>query len=790
MGAEVPGQLSVWLALAFNLVSGVSFVLVAAGKATFESLALRSYRIFTIFTVAATAYLFFLFFSHNYAFQYVYEYNERSQAFIYVLSGFWGGQAGTYLLWLLLSALAGFLILRRAGAHQATAMAVYAVINLFLLTLLVKLSPFALLPFAADDGLGLNPLLRDPWMVIHPPIIFVGYALCGVPFALAIAALARKDYDQWVTRAFPWVAGAALFLGAGNVLGGFWAYETLGWGGYWAWDPVENSSLVPWVISLSLLHGMIIEKRSGALRRTNLLMAAFLFVLVVYGTFLTRSGILADFSVHSFTDLGVNTNLVAFMALFTFGALLLFLVRALGIKAAPLNYNFFGREFSLFAAMVILFAFGVIVLFWSSLPIISGWFTSEPHAADIATYNSFALPLAVLMAVLLSVAPYGKYDDFKPSGGAANVVALCAVWLVVGVALFYFVLNTGLTFAVLFVLVLSALSIYLLKPDYRRALVPGLIAFVGTIAIALMLGVTDYTSLLFVATAATALVANALSLAGFVPHRWKLLGGPLTHFGFGVMLIGVLASSAYSTSERLTLARGETEPVTRYGVEIGYKGMLGNIETPENELLLSLKDRSGEQQVRPRLYFSERMQGLMRRPYIEREPLYDLYFAPQQVQGGEEDPGLTLAKGRIDTLGAFRFRFAGFEIGGHGMEGGDGITVSALIDVFHGADSVRVAPAVVHNQNASGEAHIESRPATFSGDDREHSINVIQILADQGMVVVSIPGLTGLALQETLVLEVSRKPLIALVWFGAVVILAGSLISLIRRHGELPRPPA
>ena len=158
------------------------------------------------------------------------------------------------------------------------------------------------------------------------------------------------------------------------------------------------------------------------------------------------------------------------------------------------------------------------------------------------------------------------------------------------------------------------------------------------------------------------------------------------------------------------------------------------------------------------------------------------------MRGGEEDPGLTLAKGRIDTLGAFRFRFAGFEIGGHGMEEGDGITVSALIDIFHGADSVRVTPAVIHNQNAGGDSHIESRPATFSGDGREYSISVVQILADQGMVVVSIPGLTGLTSQETLVLEVSKKPLIALVWLGALVILAGSLISLIRRHGELPRP--
>jgi len=181
------------------------------------------------------------------------------------------------------------------------------------------------------------------------------------------------------------------------------------------------------------------------------------------------------------------------------------------------------------------------------------------------------------------------------------------------------------------------------------------------------------------------------------------------------------------------------------------------------------------------------MQGLMRRPYIDRSPLYDLYLAPQQVRGGEPEDGLTLPKGQIVSQGAFRFRFEGFEIGQHGMDADGGISVTATIDVFHGADSMRVAPAIIHRENAPGGGHVESRPGSFSADGREYSISIAQILADQGMVVISVPGVTGLAPEETLVLEVSKKPLIALVWLGAVLILLGSLVSLARRYSELPR---
>ncbi|MBD3403241.1 hypothetical protein GF420_10130, partial [candidate division GN15 bacterium] len=292
------GELLIFGALAMNIVAGISFLRSALGESGAGSLARRAYHVFTGLTVAASVLLYYLFFSHNYAFKYVFEYSQKSQPFFYILAAFWGGQEGTYLLWLLLLAIFGYIVQRRGGAYVGHAMAIYCLIGTFFLLIMTKLSPFAYLGFYAEDGAGLNPLLRDPWMVVHPPIMFVGYALAAVPFVYAIAAMIKNDYSKWLRLAFPWAALTAVMLGAGNILGGFWAYKTLGWGGYWAWDPVENSSFVPWMISLALLHGMIIERRTGAFRRINLLMSAFLFLLVVYGTFLTRSGVLADFSVH------------------------------------------------------------------------------------------------------------------------------------------------------------------------------------------------------------------------------------------------------------------------------------------------------------------------------------------------------------------------------------------------------------------------------------------------------------------------------------------------------------
>jgi len=785
MGYEVPGELAVWFALVTNVLAGISFLLAARGKAAFETLAHRSYHLFVIFASLAVAYLLYLFFSNNFAFKYVYEYSRSAESFLYVLSGLWGGQEGTYLLWLFMNALCGYLILRWAAQYKDYAMAVFSLVNLFFLLILVKLSPFAQLPVPASDGLGLNPLLRDPWMVIHPPVIFAGYAVAAVPFAIAMAALIRHEYTGWVNRVFPWVALSALLIGAGNVLGGYWAYKTLGWGGYWAWDPVENSSFVPWVIALALLHGLIIERRGGGLRRINLLLSAFVFLLVVYGTFLTRSGVLEEFSVHSFTDLGVNVFLVGFMILFTAMTVLLFILRARGIPSAPVDLSYFGREFAMLAALTVLLAFGVIVLFWSSLPILTSTFTAEPRAADIATYNTFALPLAIIMAFLLTSSPYLKFTAYRlPFAGGKVALALAAA-AVVGFGLFYFLLSTGLTFSILFTLVVGGMLVYLFKSDLRKSLLPALAVFLITIGVAAAFGVSDYLYLLFFATAAMAATANVISLAEFLPCRWKLMGGEVTHFGFGLMLIGVLASSALGSSEKLVIGRGQSAEADSYGLTVQYLGMVNDLEHPNNELILTLDQGAGPDEIHPQLYFSERMGGIMRKPFIERSLLYDLYLAPEDVQAGGNTNGLTLKKGEARRIGDIKVSFSDFEMGGHMDPRTSGMRVLARVDVEYEGTVSTITPVVVHTEDSTGRPTVISEPARFVVADQEYSMSIERILADEGAVILSIPGLLPDTPADRLVLDVSRKPGINLVWLGTTLILLGCLISVIRRREEL-----
>jgi cytochrome c-type biogenesis protein CcmF len=477
---------------------------------------------------------------------------------------------------------------------------------------MTKLSPFAMLPVTPPDGAGLNPLLADPWMVIHPPVMFMGYAMAAVPFALAIAAMMKNDYSEWIKRAFPWAAMSALLLGAGNILGGFWAYKTLGWGGYWAWDPVENSSFVPWMVSLALLHGLLIERRTGALRKTNLLISALLFLLVVYGTFLTRSGVLSDFSVHSFVDLGINNYLVGFMAFFFVGTAILFATRAKGIESAPLNYNFFGRDFSLLLALVLLMVIAAVVLFWSSLPLLTTAFSDSPRAAETTTYNEFAIPLASLVALFVALSPFFSRAGYVPESWKTKLATSGAVSVILAIVLYAVLPGAGISFLILCAAVLTTVLMSILNEKLRGYILPAVGGMVVAVIVALILGVRMPMYLVFIGTAALAAVANVHALAQRIKSGWHKTGGPVVHFGFGVMLIGILASSAFNRVEKLAIPIGGSE--SGFDREITYWGMENDINVPKNKLVLTLNE---DEEARPELYLSQRMGGLMRKPHIE-----------------------------------------------------------------------------------------------------------------------------------------------------------------------------
>ena len=772
-------------------------------------------------------------FSDTFIISYVYNYSDSNLPFFYKLSALWGGQEGTYLMWLMMNAFFGYILIKKGGVYKNLSMVIYSTVNLFFLFLLIKLSPFALLNGYPADGAGLNPLLQNPWMVIHPPVIFIGYSLSAVPFSLAISALILNDFSSWIKKAFPWAAVTALMLAGGNILGGYWAYITLGWGGFWAWDPVENSSFIPWFISLAFIHGMIIEKRTGALRKSNILMGCFVFVLVIYGTFLTRSGVLADFSVHSFVDLGINQYLVIFLVLYilmtlvffvktkvnyivasllfigfvfttfisggnqyvgalitayVFANLIIFIPQKKDIADIPIVYNLFHKEFIVFAGMALLFVFSIIVLFWTSLPILTNIFTDEPAAANLSTYNSFAAPFAIIYALFLAVAPFSTFHSRVIEKWQAKLVIFSVLFLAIGYGVLYFLLGASLVSVSIFSVSAILLAMYMCDKEFFKDLLVPLVLAIATIVVSIYVGVDNYLFVLFFALAVMMTASNIVSIIQHL-KSWKTIGAQISHVGFGFMIIGILASSAFTTNEKLVIPRGMTDEA--YGLTVTYEGMEHDIEYPQNKLLLSYTDGTNENKADPQLYFSQKLQGIMRKPFVDKSLMYDLYFSPEQIQDLQSSSNsLVLKKNEPKVAGGYTFLFTDYAMGEENVQAEananhdhSGLTVKAHIEVTKGDSTFKITPAL--SMISHGEkSETKNNPAIF-GDNNQYVASIDQILADQGAVSLKIPGLMEAGPKDRLILDLSKKPLINFVWFGTTLILIGAIFVYYRRKGEL-----
>jgi len=750
----------------------------ALGKKNLFNLGKRAYYIQIMLTAVATAYLSSLFFRHDFSIQYVYSYSSSDLSFFYLLSALWAGQEGTYLLWLLFSSLFGLLILKKGEQYKVWGMFFYSLINLFLLIMMLTLSPFKPLDFLAIDGSGLNELLQDPWMVIHPPITFVAFAMAGVPFAIVLAAMVRKDFSRWLQIAMPYVLVTVLSFALANVLGGLWAYKTLGWGGYWAWDPVENTSFIPWMVALALVHSMLIEKRTGALRRSNLLMTASVFLLTIYGTFLTRSGVLADFSVHSFVDLGINAVLISFVLIYFLLTLGIFFYSSRAAIGKPMNYNIFTRDFVLFIGMLLLFVLGVIVLFWSSLPLITKYLSENPAAAEISTYNSFAFPFVILISLFLTLAPFIKGRGGAGEGEVENIKSQALIYalpaLILALALYF--LNTVIfATAVTIFIYFTVITIYFVSGKVKRRLIQSLLFGLGGVVVALLLDVKEIDKLLFIGAALTAAGANLLVLLPLISRDIKRTGAQLNHFGFGLLVIGILASSAFSENEKVLLPRNEAAEALGYSLT--YRGISGDIEDKNNEVLITVEDTQGNSiDAKPKYFYSRRMDGMMKNPYIQRNLTFDLYLSPQEIQESPKMVGLMISKGETEELGPFLIKFINFEMGSHGQ--GGSMTVGAQLEVEFEGRTETIVPQL-YTDPQGGPGMVSDFIPLVKGSGYE--IKLLKVFADQGAASFLIPGLVDAGGGDRLILDVTRKPGINLLWLGTILIFVGTGFSIGKR---------
>lgn len=404
-----------------------------------RQLARSAFFIHAASVVGIIVLLFYLIHGHFFEYYYVWEHSNRALPVKYMWACFWEGQEGSFLLWTFWNALLCCLLIRKRSTWELPVLLVMLCIQVFLASMVLGIeygslkigsNPFILLrnhpdfanlPFIKmpdylskmKDGRGLNPLLQNYWMVIHPPTLFLGFASTAVPFAFAMAGLITGRVREWVKPALPWTFFSVMILGTGILMGGAWAYEALSFGGFWAWDPVENASLVPWLTLVGAAHVMLINKKNGSSLLSSILLTTITFVLVLYSTFLTRSGILGDSSVHAFTDLGMSGQLVIYMVFFLVLSAVLIICNRKKIHQPTIEESVKSREFWIFMGMLVLLISAIQITFTTSIPVINkiAGTNMAPPADAVDFYNSWQLPLAVITSLLIAVGQYFRWRD-------------------------------------------------------------------------------------------------------------------------------------------------------------------------------------------------------------------------------------------------------------------------------------------------------------------------------------------------------------------------------------------
>lgn len=368
------------------------------------------YGFFGLMTLAS-ALLIYAFVTHDYSIKYVAHYSDTTMPLSYKITAYWGGLDGSLMFWVFV--LAGFAAVAvRSNAQKHRDMIGYVVavimaVQVFFLAILVfNKNPFATtLTMPPLDGKGLNPLLQNYWMVIHPPSLYIGYVAATIPFAFGIAALAsgRLD-DSWLASVRVWTFICWFFLSLGLILGGRWAYEELGWGGYWAWDPVENAGLLPWFTATAFLHSVIIQEQRGSMKVWNLVLVIATFVLTIIGTGLTRTG--AVQSVHAFgEDNALALLFVLFLCVILVGSLGLLLMRLPRLRSTTTFESFISREFAFLVNNWILLACALFVFFATMWPTLSEAFMGDRITYGPPFFNQWMIPLGLVLLFLAGAAP-------------------------------------------------------------------------------------------------------------------------------------------------------------------------------------------------------------------------------------------------------------------------------------------------------------------------------------------------------------------------------------------------
>ena len=799
------GHLLIISGLVTCLVSGVSFF-----KASYEgidqqawlTLARRSWWIMSICLVVASVILSYLIFSHQFQYAYVWQQSSRDLPGYFLFSSFWAGQEGSFMLWIFLMCFMGIYLIRWGRDYEAPVMATVAICQFFLVSMVVGLqfgsvsigsSPFALIydkfpntpaGYIPPDGSGLNDLLQNYWMAIHPPMLFVGFTAMVVPFGFAVAALWKKKYTEWVRPALPWTLFAVMVLMVGIAMGGYWAYETLNFGGYWAWDPVENSSLVPWLFGVSALHMMIVQKKSGASHKAALFLCVLGYITVIYSTFLTRSGILGDTSVHSFVDLGLYNQLLMWILTIAAIGFGLFAYRYRDLPTPTKEPGVLSREFMIFSGALLLSLTSVVITMGTSAPILGRLFRDNPSAVPISFYNEWSIPLAIGFIFLLGMGQLFWWN--KMSVVNVNEVLLKPILLSVA----------------------STIAVLIFTPFVEKTATPAvqLAQNSEVVEAGFFFGISTFWSiygdglLLLILLFVTffALFGNGIVLWRIGRGNLKLAGGAITHIGFVIMILGIIASSSFSNvlapetgeESRGNFVLSKNESRTIEGYTFSYTGVELNEQDRPVYFVDVVDERGRVFEARPIAYKSNKDQWILH-PDVSVGIDKDIFLSIQPMvmfdESGSSQGGgsFTLQKGESITLGndEFDLTFDRFDVEVESdLVPWDSteIAVAAVMTIVEKATGMERELRPIYLVLKDGQQQfIQNRLSEWGLSVAFSGMNV-----DNGSANFVVDG-RDVAQEDWVVVQAYEKPLIFLVWLGIIMLSCGFILSMLRRSSEL-----
>lgn len=751
--------------------------------------------VFIIFSV-----VFFICKQHYYEYMYAYKHASKELESKYLLACIWEGQEGSFLLWSLWHSILGAIFIiwnrKKASVCEAPVMTVVALAQFFLFTMILGIYVFDIRignslftltrneingPIFSQpnylnfirDGLGLNVLLRNYWMVIHPPVLFLGFASTIIPFAFAYAGIKTKQFGDWVKPALPWALFSACVLGVGIMMGGKWAYESLSFGGYWAWDPVENASLVPWLILIAGLHTMVIYKATGHSLKASYLFMMLTFIFVLYSTFLTRTGILGDTSVHAFTEAGNAMNFLIglFVASFTLPSLFLLFRNFKKIPAIYTEETTSSREFWMFIGSIVFFLTAIFIIAKTSVPVynkITGSKIAPPEDVEFS-FNKVVVMVAIIIGLLTAVSQYLKY---KSTSNKYFFKKIAVPTLLAG-------------------LLIALISVFYPMEYYKHG-----IGFLGAVYVALF-------------AALYAAIANSWYIISVLKGKMKHAGASVAHAGFALMLAGMLISSSNKNVISSSRVNGITLPASK-------DPMTKQTDDPQENLTLIrdvptsmatydvtyVKDSSGHEKGRKfyKLQFSEKDKRIAGKNDFVLEP--DVYLMKDNNMSSNPDTKSYLTKDiftyisyalndKTEDTASFRevvlknndtayFKNGFFYLknvvknpsnGKHNFSSTDAALAAEIIVVSKDSMRYKAMPAiqVVGNEVAQLDDTLYAQNMYF---------RFIGITDDQKIRI-------GVKESDKLIDFVTVKayifPYINLVWLGLVIMAIGLIMSMIKR---------